>query len=323
LNIPLLLLLLLRSSSAWHAGRFQIPRTRIAKRQSTAANIGATGKPAITVVGGTGFVGSRVVKNLVESGAAVTSVSKSGRVPAWCADESWTTEVAWVANDLTRGARENLEAAVGSPDVLVSCVGSVGFDMQGLILGNGIANVAATKAAAKAGCCRFVVVSVASEVAACEGSWLPGFFSGYFKGKGMAEAAMKGAAFNAAGDGGAVCVVRPTFIYGGDSFGLFPPRVTTEYGSGVEELLSSGFFSALAGFMPGLIKVALRPPVSVEAVAGAVAKGALASAGDVMASADLDGTAEINAAAGAPSATGLTDFLSRTSAKFQELKKDK
>jgi hypothetical protein len=85
-------------------------------------------------------------------------------------------QVEWKANDLTRGARESLEAAVGKPDVLVSCVGSVGFDVQGLLLGNAMANEAAAAAAAKVGTPRYVYCSVASEVAACEEGWLPGYF---------------------------------------------------------------------------------------------------------------------------------------------------
>jgi len=60
--------------------------------------------------------------------------------------------------------------------VLVSCVGSVGFDVQGLLLGNAIANEAAAAAAGKAGTSRYVYCSVASEVAACENGWLPAYF---------------------------------------------------------------------------------------------------------------------------------------------------
>ena len=47
---------------------------------------------------------------------------------------------------LTRGSRQELEAAVGQPDVAVSCVGTVGFDGRGLGLGNGVANVRAAEA---------------------------------------------------------------------------------------------------------------------------------------------------------------------------------
>ena len=80
----------------------------------------------VTVLGGNGYVGSRVAELLVKQGGlAVRSVSKSGTPPS---TEPWTSEVEWVANDLTRGSREALEAAIGAPEVVVSCVGSIGFD---------------------------------------------------------------------------------------------------------------------------------------------------------------------------------------------------
>lgn len=105
-----------------------------------------------------------------------------------------------------------------------------------------------------------------------------------------------------------------SFIYGGDSFGLFPPRVNNGYGSGVEELLSNGIISKVADAAPGLIKVALRPPVSVDAVAGAAAKAAVGAV-----SGSLDGTLAINAAAGQPAATGLSDAMAAAKEKFSEL----
>ena len=75
----------------------------------------------VTVLGGNGYVGQRVCEKLVERGCDVTSISKSGKAPSGGA---WTQSVKWVANDLTRGSRQELEAAVGQPDVAVSCVGT-------------------------------------------------------------------------------------------------------------------------------------------------------------------------------------------------------
>ena len=96
----------------------------------------------VTVLGGNGYVGQRVCEKLVARGCDVTSISKSGKAPSG----AWTQSVKWVANDLTRGSRQELEAAVGQPDVAVSCVGTVGFDGRGLELGNGVANVLAAEA---------------------------------------------------------------------------------------------------------------------------------------------------------------------------------
>jgi len=261
----------------------------------------------VAVLGGSGFVGSRVCKTLVDSGANVISVSASGVAPAWAAGEPWAKSVEWKKNELTRGAREVLVESLGSPDAVVSSVGAIGFDVQGLLLGNGVANAEAAKAAKAAGASRFVYVSVASEVTDSRG-WLPPFFAGYFDGKAQAEAAILDAGFDSA------TFVRPSFIYGGDDFGLFPPRVNGAYGSAVEELLSAGPFVAIANVLPGLLKVALRPPVSVDAVAGAAAAAAM---GKVEAPI-LDGTPAINEAAGQKKASGLTDFVSSIKDKVSE-----
>ena len=150
---------------------------------------------------------------------------------------------------------------------------------------------------------RFVLVSVASEVAAAKG-WLPGYFEFYFKGKAMAEAA----AAEAAGEGNAY-VVKPSFIYGGDSFELFPPRVASGYGAAIEEILSNAIITKIADVLPGLLKVALRPPSSVDAVAEACVRCAV---GDCSSNV-MDGTVAINEAAGADKATGFSDFVGRLS----------
>ena len=146
---------------------------------------------------------------------------------------------------------------------------------------------------------RFVLVSVASEVAAAKG-WLPGYFEFYFKGKAMAEAA----AAEAAGEGNAY-VVKPSFIYGGDSFELFPPRVASGYGAAIEEILSNAIITKIADVLPGLLKVALRPPSSVDAVAEACVRCAVGDCATTV----LDGTVAINDAAGAEKANGYLGGL--------------
>ena len=148
---------------------------------------------------------------------------------------------------------------------------------------------------------------------ACKENWLPEFFKSYFEGKIIAEAA---AVDSVGGDASKVCVVKPTFIYGGDSFGLIPPRVNYEYGAGVEELLFLPPFKLLADVTPGLIKVALRPPVCVDSVAAACAKAATDESGAALST--LDGTEAINAYSGQPKSTGLTDALEFTNEKLTE-----
>jgi len=240
---------------------------------------------------------------LVEKGASVTSISKTGTIPTWANNENWTANVNWKSADLL-SSQETLDSAVGTPDAVVSCVGVVGTDADELLKGNGNANVAAFNSAKRCNpnLQRVAYVSISSEVDACKENWLPEFFNGYFEGKIMAEEA----ALNAVdGDTKKLCLVKPTFIYGGDSFGLLPPRVNYEYGSGVEELLMNPVFKFLADKTPGLIKVALRPPVCVDSVAAACAVAAMSES----ALSTLDGTDEINAYSGQPPSTGLTDAL--------------
>lgn len=247
----------------------------------------------VTVCGGSGFVGQRVCKYLVDAGAEVTSVSLSGTPPS---SEAWTSKVEWKAVNIVRGPREGLEAAIGSPDAIVSTVGAIGFDRQNLRLGNGVANRDIALAAKKAGVQKVAYVSVSDEVKDAKGL-LPGFFEGYFEGKAAATEAY----MEAVGVDG-LALVKPTFIYGGDEFGIAPPRVTADYGEGVASLLSAGPIKAIADALPSkfaltaLAKVALRPPVSVDAVAAACAKAALGEVG----AGEYDGTEAIDAAAGLP-----------------------
>jgi len=241
------------------------------------------------------------------SSVEVVSVSRTGEVPEWCKGDDWTKQVSWVKNELTRGSREKLQEAIGAPDAVVSCVGAIGFGQQALLLGNGIANVEATAAAKVVGAKRMAYVSVGSEVAASKG-WLPGFFGAYFEGKQTAEEAM------AAEFGENACIIKPSFIYGGDDFGLLPPRVSGWYGSFIEELLSQAAFVKGAEVLPGLLGVALRPPVNVDAVAAACVAHALGECSET----ELDGTAAINAVAALPPARGLTDAIESIKSKFSD-----
>jgi len=281
-----------------------------------------TGSDAIRVAvfGGSGFVGSRVCKVLVSKGAEVTSLSRSGKCPDWAADEPWAKDVKWEKVDLLDDAAA-IDAAIGSAASVVSTVGVVDPDPVVLRNGNGAANINAFASAKRAGVNRAVYVSVASEVVACQEDWLPfakAEFGAYFEGKSSAEQAATDAV---GGDATKLCVIKPSFIYGGDKFevplpGKFAaPRVSAAYGSGVEEVLSLPAVEALADAAPGLIKVALRPPVSVEAVATACAFAALGelTQGDATRRAvgTLDGTAAIKAAAGEKTPTRLSDGLNR------------
>ena len=159
-------------------------------------SIGSTGKKkdmSVTVVGGTGFVGSRVCKLLVEQGnVQVTSLSKTGRIPQWCAADSWTSQVTWKSIDVLSSSESELDVAMGTPTAVISCVGVIGTDPDVLYKGNGQTNINVFSSAKRAGTVNAVVlVSVSSEVTACQENWLPEFFKEYFNGKLAAEQAAK------------------------------------------------------------------------------------------------------------------------------------
>lgn len=75
-------------------------------------------------------------------------------------------------------------------------------------------------------------------------------------------------------------------------------------------------FKLAADVTPGLIKVALRPPVCVDSVAAACAKAAMDDSGAALST--LDGTEAINAYSGQPKSTGLTDALKWSGGKLSE-----
>lgn len=66
------------------------------------------------------------------------------------------------------------------------------------------------------------------------------------------------------------CIIRPTFIYGGEEFGWNPPRLPTPFGEIVEALLGLYPVQALSEFLPDILGVALEAPVNVKAVAGSI-----------------------------------------------------
>ena len=65
-----------------------------------------------------------------------------------------------------------------------------------------------------------------------------------------------------------------TFIHGGDSFSVNPPRVAGFYGEFIESILSSGLIRGVAGVTSGFVKIALEPPVSVDSVSAAACNAA-------------------------------------------------
>ena len=66
------------------------------------------------------------------------------------------------------------------------------------------------------------------------------------------------------------CIIRPSFIYGGEEFGWNPPRLPTQLGEIIEALLGLYPVQALSEFLPDILGVALEAPVNVKAVSGSI-----------------------------------------------------
>eukprot|EP00638_Chattonella_subsalsa_P004181 CAMPEP_0117760118 /NCGR_PEP_ID=MMETSP0947-20121206/16407_1 /TAXON_ID=44440 /ORGANISM="Chattonella subsalsa, Strain CCMP2191" /LENGTH=255 /DNA_ID=CAMNT_0005580683 /DNA_START=210 /DNA_END=977 /DNA_ORIENTATION=- len=246
-------------------------------------SFGRSKSPKVAVLGGSGFVGSRVCEVLAERGCSVTSVSRTGTIPSWAESKDWAEGVSWEqGNVLTDEAK--VKALLKGCEAVVSTIGVIGFDNAILETGNGDANEQAVKIAKQAGVKKFVYVSVASAVEDAAG----GVLAGYFDGKQRAEKAVKQSYPNEKS-----LIIKPSFIYGGDSFNVSPPRVPDGYGSFVESALSLGFVRSVASVSPGPLAVALSPPVSVKTVAAAAAAGALG----LVQGGKLDGTDDIKEAA--------------------------
>lgn len=210
----------------------------------------------VIVVGGSGFVGSRVCDKLTAAGVAdVVVVSKSGGSSGGVKCDLSSDECVASLTETMRGA-----------DAVVSCVGVFKPGDDDLMReGNGAYNVRVVDAAKAAGVKRFVYVSVASIVPdALGGAESAPVMKGYFAGKKMTEDAIANAF-----DDDDVCLVKPSFIFGGDTFGLNPPRVTQQYGDVLTKILGSGFVKGIAEKSPGPIALTLAEPVAVDDVAGA------------------------------------------------------
>lgn len=263
------------------ARRASAPRTAATSpRVVRAVASDASKAPAkVVVVGGSGFVGSRVCDKLRAAGVAdVVSVSKSGGNGG-------------VAIDLSSDACVTaLTDAMKGADCVVSCVGVFKpGDDDAMREGNGTYNVRVVDAAVAAKVDRFVYVSVASIVPdALGGAESAPVMAGYFAGKKMTEEAVA----NAFEDSN-VCLVKPSFIFGGDAFSVNPPRVTQQYGDVLVKILGSGFVKSVAQRSPGPIALTLAEPVSVDDVAGAVCAGVFGRNQKM----SCDGTDEIKACA--------------------------
>lgn len=226
----------------------------IALRNSPASAESEDRPKKVLVFGGTGLVGARIVSKFRDLGIEVIATSRNGRYGTVSFD---TTQLGNVRSKV-------LELASDCTAV-ISCIGALGTpDDEGV----NAATASIAFAAKEAGVRNFVYITVAPEVK--EFGQDIDFLKGYMKGKEFSRQAVL-ATFPES-----CTLIEPTFIYGGDAFGINPPRVAGFYGQLIEGLLASPPIRAVEGILPpGIIKIALEPPVSVDAVVNAAVAGAL------------------------------------------------
>lgn len=235
-------------------------------------------RPRYAVFGGSGFIGSRVCKALVEAGCSVASISRTGKCPAWATEEPWSAQVNWLAADMLSPPAQ-LAAELGAIDGAVSCVGNMRpspmwrdffglhWDYESLTRENGLVTWRICESARAAGASRMVVLSVSSSKKWAFG----GALMGYIDGKLEAEAAGR-CLF---GDEH-VAVVGPSLVLGGGRFaGLLRPYAAICDSAPIRA--QTRFFKALksgasSGYAPQdtVNEVALTPPAAVDAVARTV-----------------------------------------------------
>ena len=193
---------------------------------------------------------------LQDKGITVVATSRDGR----------DGTIAFDATTPNINVEKEIESLAKGCTAVISCIGAIGTSNDQIV--NSATGLAAQGAKA-AGVDKFVYISVAPEV------------KEFAKGIDLLKDYMTGKTFSQNSvvtnfPNGASTLIEPTFIYGGDSFSLNPPRVASFYGEFIESLLSSGPVRGITNIAPeGFIKIALEPPVPVDAVAGAAVNGAL------------------------------------------------
>jgi uncharacterized protein YbjT (DUF2867 family) len=111
----------------------------------------------IVVLGGNGYVGSRIVASAMKKAASVVSVSRTGAPPKWVAPAAGGGgSVKWHSADVLDAGSWAGELA--GAEAVVSCIGAFGSNefMEKI---NGDANILAVSEALKAGVTRFVYLS--------------------------------------------------------------------------------------------------------------------------------------------------------------------
>ncbi|OMO90638.1 hypothetical protein COLO4_19002 [Corchorus olitorius] len=205
----------------------------------------------LLVLGGNGFVGSHILREALNRGLVVASLSRSGKSSL---HDSWANNVTWHQGNLL--SSDSWKEALDGVTSVISCVGGFGSNSYMYKI-NGTANINAIRAAAEKGVKRFVYISAADFGLA---NYL---LQGYYEGKRAAETELL-TKFPYGG-----VILRPGFIYGTRTVGSvkLPLGVV---GSPMEMVLQH---AKPLNQLP-IVGPLFTPPVNVTAVAKVAVRAA-------------------------------------------------
>ncbi|KAL7462816.1 hypothetical protein ACHAXS_003190, partial [Conticribra weissflogii] len=219
-------------------------------------------KKKILVLGGTGFVGSRVCEVLRQKKIPFVAASMQGTDGSIRLDLTEETAARQLAEVCET---ENIYA-------IVSAVGSI-FSNRDYEINSASGRVARTAFGSGDGSKnyaipKFIFIGNSERVRnLCQA--IPQLRE-YARGKEESERLIRETFGTTTSRDGEYCIIKPTFIYGGGNFSVNPPRLPRGSGEIVEALLGLYPIQALSEALPGVLGVAFEAPVNVDAVARAI-----------------------------------------------------
>ncbi|KAI9192023.1 hypothetical protein LWI28_017099 [Acer negundo] len=205
----------------------------------------------LLVLGGNGFVGSHILREALERGVVVSSLSRSGRSSL---HDSWANNITWHQGNLL--SPDSWKEAFNGVTSVISCVGGFGSNSYMYKI-NGTANINAIRVAAEKGVKRFVYISAA------DFGVVNYVLQGYYEGKRAAETELL-TKFPYGG-----VILRPGFIYGTRTVGSMKVPLGI-VGSPLEMVLQHAKPLNQLPFVGPLF----TPPVNVTAVAKVAVRAA-------------------------------------------------